>query len=359
MSALPTDSRRFWPPDRRNGCTSRADQAEPPSRSSTRRSISASSTPRIRRPCASSSWTVWAMNWCSGFWKTKPMWAAIVRTSLRPGRSRRRRCGRGEAGPPRRSPGAASSCRRRSSRSPRGSRLSRPRGSPRGGSGCAGGPDRVRHRVGRRGPLIDRSVVTRATGAVGGVGSAVESSAAVSSAGVRGRRGSMTPPSPQSQGRERRDRQPDAHLEQFVEVTEQDVASRAVEGECPVAIEDDDPVDEVDGGVEVVLDEQDRAPLPGAVWSGDDARGLRRPPRSRPDRGSPSARRGRGGRCPWPGRRRSRVAVGLRPRGGRGSRPGVPRARPAGAPVRRGTAPPRRGAGGSPGRSTPRRGPFR
>ena len=36
---------------------------------------------RRRRPCASSSYTVWAMNWCSGFWKTKPMREDSVRAS--------------------------------------------------------------------------------------------------------------------------------------------------------------------------------------------------------------------------------------------------------------------------------------
>ena len=37
-----------------------------------------------RRPWASSSKTVWAMNWCSGFWNTKPTRAERVRASLRP-----------------------------------------------------------------------------------------------------------------------------------------------------------------------------------------------------------------------------------------------------------------------------------
>ena len=80
ISAVPTDSRRFSPPDSRNGCTSALPVS--PKRSSiapTRSSISAGAVRRSRRPCASSSNTVCAMNWCSGFWKTKPMCAASVR----------------------------------------------------------------------------------------------------------------------------------------------------------------------------------------------------------------------------------------------------------------------------------------
>ena len=40
---------------------------------SVRSRTSASGRWRRRRPWASSSYTVWAMNWCSGFWKTKPI----------------------------------------------------------------------------------------------------------------------------------------------------------------------------------------------------------------------------------------------------------------------------------------------
>ena len=60
---------------------------------------------RSRRPCASSSYTVCAMNWCSGFWKTKPTRDDSVRASLRPtSRPPIGQC-RAAAARPRRSPG--------------------------------------------------------------------------------------------------------------------------------------------------------------------------------------------------------------------------------------------------------------
>ena len=64
---------------------------------------------------------------------------------------------------------------------------------------------------------------------------------------------------PQAQRGQRGGRQPHAHRVQFLGAVAQHRVHRAVGDETAVLVEHDDAVDEADRGVEVVLDEQDRA----------------------------------------------------------------------------------------------------
>ena len=107
------------------------------------------------------------------------------------------------------------------------------------------------------------------------------------------------------------------------------VVDRAVGDEPALLVEHDDPVDEADGRVEVVLDEQDRA----VARRRPARRGRRRPLRCPAGRGSRSARRARAAASPSRARTRSRVAAVRRPRGDRGSRCAAPR-----GPTRRSAA---------------------
>ncbi len=125
----------------------------------------------------------------------------------------------------------------------------------------------------------------------------------------------------------------------------QHVVDRSVGDDDALGVEHDDPIDEADGGIEIVLDEQD-----GAVAGRDelaergvhlfDARG---------DRGSRWARPARAAVNPSRGRTRSRAAGDRRPRGGRGSRRDAPRARRDAVRPRRVRARRRRASAGSPG----------
>ena len=56
---------------------------------------------------------------------------------------------------------------------------------------------------------------------------------------------------------ERRDRQPDAECEQILGALAQHLPCRSVDHDVAVGVEHDDPVDDVDRRVEVVLDEHD------------------------------------------------------------------------------------------------------
>ena len=111
-SAVATDSRRCWPPERVNGLASAS--AARPSRSSSssarRRGRRRRRTPERSGPSASSSRTRPVRNWCSGCWKTVPMRRTSVvgrpavrrpRGPAQPGGERRR------GGRPGRSVGAA------------------------------------------------------------------------------------------------------------------------------------------------------------------------------------------------------------------------------------------------------------
>ena len=64
---------------------------------------------------------------------------------------------------------------------------------------------------------------------------------------------------PQAQRGQRGRRQPDAHRVQLVGATAQHLVDRAVGDEPALLVEHDDAIDEADGRVEIVLDEQDRA----------------------------------------------------------------------------------------------------
>ncbi len=72
----------------------------------------------------------------------------------------------------------------------------------------------------------------------------------------------------QPQGGERRDRQPHAELVQLLGASAQHAVDRAVGEEASGVVEHDDTIDEPDGRVEVVLDEDDRA-VPGGDEIGE------------------------------------------------------------------------------------------
>ena len=151
------------------------------------------------------------------------------------------------------------------------------------------------------------------------------------------------------------DRQPHAHGVQLVGAAAQHLVDGAVGGEAAVVVEHDDPVDEADGGVEVVLDEQDRA-VAGRDELGERGVDLLD---ARAGRGSRSARRARAGASPSRGRTRSRGAGGRRPTAGRGSRTAAPRGRRGAARPRRARAPRPPASADSRVRRRPRRAPCR
>ena len=161
------------------------------------------------------------------------------------------------------------------------------------------------------------------------------SSAACSSAGVSGSGSSAKPARRRRSAASADDRQPDAHGVQLVGATAQHLVDGAVGGQAALLVEHDDAVDEADGRVEVVLDEQDRSIALGDEL-GEGVVDLLDAPAGR---GWRSVRRARAAASPSRGRRRSRVAAGRRPRGGRGSRSGAPTGRPGAAPPRRERAP--------------------
>ncbi len=77
MASTPAKAtRRCCPPESSKGLASRTLAGSSPAQASarsTRASISSAPTPRFRGPKATSSATVAANSWCSGYWNTTPM----------------------------------------------------------------------------------------------------------------------------------------------------------------------------------------------------------------------------------------------------------------------------------------------
>ena len=247
------------------------------SSASVRSRTSSSGRWRSRRPWATSSKTVCAMNWCSGFWKTKPIRDESVRESLRPtSRSPTRTVPRGGGMTP------AIAWMRVVLPAPLAptTATNSPAATVEVDVVQDGGPaaaereaahldERSRAVLGSigRAPLgVDRSIGRgprtvadeRCVGGRRRPGAGSASSAACSSAGVSGS-GSSAKPARRSRSAasaETGSHTPIAWSSSARRA--QHIVDGAVGGEAALLVEHDDAVDEADGRIEVVLDEQDR-----------------------------------------------------------------------------------------------------